>query len=137
MAPKKIKAIEENVKQTEHPAPQEIRDNKAIDFADWEKIDLRVAKVKKVEDIPNADKLYKLTLDVGSLGERIVCAGIKQHYAKDELKGKKLIYFSNLKPRLMKGIESQGMILAAVSEDKSKVIFITPEKDIKEGSKIE
>jgi methionyl-tRNA synthetase len=107
-----------------------------IEFADWEKLDLRVAKIKKIEDMEGADKLYKLTLDVGELGEKVVCAGIKQHYKKDELKGKKLVYFSNLKPRMMKGIESHGMILAAVSRDHSKVILIMPEKDIEAGAKI-
>ncbi len=109
---------------------------KAVDFKDWEKLDLRVAKIKKVEDIKDADKLYKLTLDVGELGRRIVCAGIKEHYAKDKLKDKRIIYFANLKPRTMRGIESQGMILAAVSKDHSKVILITPEKEIKEGSRV-
>ena len=83
------------------------------EFSDWEKLDLRVAEIKKVEEIKGADKLYKLTLDVGELRERIICAGIKKYYSKDELIGKKIIYFSNLKPRILKGIESQGMLLAA------------------------
>jgi methionine--tRNA ligase beta chain len=107
-----------------------------VNFSDWQKIDLRVAKIKKVETIEGADKLYKLTLDVGELGERIVCAGIKEHYSKEDLEEKNIIYFSNLDPRKMKGIESQGMILAAVSEDESKVILISPEKEIECGSKI-
>lgn len=107
-----------------------------VEFGDWEKLDLRVAQIKKVEDIEGADKLYKLTLDVGELGKRIVCAGIKQHYQKEELKNKKLVLFTNLKPRLMKGIESQGMILAAVNKDHSKVILLAPEKDIENGARV-
>jgi methionine--tRNA ligase beta chain len=108
-----------------------------IEFSDWQKIDLKVAEIKKVEDIEGADKLYKLTLDVGSdIGERIICAGIKEYYSKKELKGKKIVVFVNLKPRLMKGIESQGMLLAAVSENHSKVVLISPEKDIENGSRI-
>jgi methionine--tRNA ligase beta chain len=108
-----------------------------IEFSDWQKIDLRVAEIKKVEDIEGADKLYKLTLDVGSdIGERVICAGIKEHYSKKELKGKKIVVFVNLKPRLMKGIESQGMLLAAVSGDHSKVVLISPEKDIENGVRI-
>jgi len=108
-----------------------------IEFSDWQKIELRVAEIKKVEEIEGADKLYKLTLDVGKeIGKRIICAGIKEYYSKDELKGKKIIIFVNLKPRLMKGIESQGMLLAAVSEDHTKVVLNSPEKDIDEGCRI-
>ena len=88
-----------------------------VSFGDWEKLDLRVAEIKEVEEIEGADKLYKLILDVGEIGERIICAGIKEYYSKNELVGKKIIYFSNLKPRIMRGIESQGMLLAASTED--------------------
>jgi methionyl-tRNA synthetase len=107
-----------------------------INFLDWEKLDLRVAEIKKVEDIEGADKLYKLTLDVGELGKRIICAGIKEFYDKKDLNGKKIIYFSNLKPRMMKGIESQGMLLAASTENHNEVVLISPEKDIENGSRI-
>ena len=107
-----------------------------VEFPDFEKLDLRVAEIKKVEEIKGADKLYKLTLDVGELRERIICAGIKKYYSKDELIGKKIIYFSNLKPRMLKGIESQGMLLAASTEGHEKVVLISPEKDIENGSKI-
>jgi methionine--tRNA ligase beta chain len=108
-----------------------------IEFNEWQKIDLRVAEIKKVEDIPGADKLYKLTVDVGEeLGERVICAGIKQYYSKEELKGKKILVFVNLKPRLMKGIESRGMLLAGVSDDHSQVVLVCPEKDIENGVRI-
>jgi methionine--tRNA ligase beta chain len=108
-----------------------------VEFADWQKIDLRVAEIKEIEDIPEADKLYKLIVDVGEeLGERTICAGIKEYYSKEELQGKKIVVFVNLKPRLMKGIESQGMLLAGVSEDHSKVVLICPEKDIENGVRI-
>ncbi len=108
-----------------------------IEFDEWQRIDLRVAQIKGVEDIPGADKLYKLTLDVGSeVGERVICAGIKEYYSKEELKNKKIVVFINLKPRMMKGIESQGMLLAAVSEDHSEVVLVCPEKDIANGCRI-
>jgi methionyl-tRNA synthetase len=108
-----------------------------VNFSDWEKLDLRVGEIKKVEDIEGADRLYKLTIDLGKeIGKRTVCAGIKAHYSKDELKNRKVILFVNLVPRKLKGIESQGMILAAVSKDESKVILLAPEKDIEIGSKI-
>jgi methionyl-tRNA synthetase len=106
-----------------------------IEFNEWEKIDLRVAQIRKVEDIEGADKLYKLTINLGKeVGERTICAGIKQHYSKEELKGKKIIVFTNLAPRKIKGIESKGMLLAAVNEEHSKVILISPEKDIEAGA---
>jgi len=108
-----------------------------ISFSDWSKLDLRVAKIKKVEEIPGADKLWKLTLDVGDeIGERVVCAGIKEYYSEKELKGKKIIVFVNLAPRMMRGIESQGMLLAAVNEDESEVVLLSPEKDIVVGSRV-
>ncbi|MEJ2267696.1 MAG: methionine--tRNA ligase subunit beta [Nanoarchaeota archaeon] len=107
-----------------------------VEFSDWEKLDLRVAEIIEIEEIEGADKLYKLRLDVGQLGERIICAGIKPYYPKEDLKNKKIIYFSNLKPRKMKGIESQGMLLAASTKNHEKVVLICPEKDIKNGSRI-
>jgi methionine--tRNA ligase beta chain len=124
-----------------------------VEFNDWSKMDLRVAEIKSVEEIEGSDKLYKLTLDVGEIGERILCAGIKQHYSKEELEGKKIIMIVNLAPRKLRGIESQGMLLAAVNSDEStpqaypdkssakistkgNVILISPEKDIEVGSKV-
>jgi len=106
-----------------------------IDFKDWEKIDLRVGKIEEVKDIEGADKLYKLTISLGS-EKRTICAGLKKYYSKDELTGKKCVVFANLAPKKLKGIESHGMLLAAVSDDESKVILISPEKDILEGTKI-
>jgi methionine--tRNA ligase beta chain len=107
-----------------------------ISYEDFEKLDLRVAEIINVEEIPNADKLYKLTLDVDDLGERTVCAGIKQYYSRDELKGKKIILLANLAPRKLKGIESQGMILAASTENHKEVVLLSLETDIEVGSKI-
>ncbi len=108
-----------------------------VDFSSWEKIDLRVGKILKAEDIEGADKLYKLNIDLGKeLGKRTVCAGIKQHYSKEELKGKKIILFANLTPRKLKGIESQGMMLAAVNEKENEVVLLSPESDIEVGSRI-
>jgi methionyl-tRNA synthetase len=110
---------------------------KEVDFGDWEKLDLRVAEIESVEDIEGADKLYKLNLNVGvELGKRVICAGIKQYYSKENLVGKRIVYFSNLKPRKMRGIESQGMLLAASTENHEKVVLISPEKEIELGSRV-
>lgn len=103
-------------------------------FDDWQKIKLVVAEIINVEDIEGADKLWKLTLNGGNIGERTICAGIKQHYSKEELLNKKIIYFSNLTPRKLRGIESQGMLLAASNEDHSKIVLLAPESDIEPGS---
>lgn len=108
-----------------------------INFEDWAKLDLRVAQIMKVEEIEGADKLWKLTLDVGEeIGERTVCAGIKPYYKKEEIEGRKIIIIANLEPRKMKGVESQGMLLAAGNPNDSEIAFLTPEKDVPNGMKI-
>ena len=108
-----------------------------VNFDDWSKIDLRVAQIKEVEDIEGADKLWKLEVDLGKeIGKRTICAGIKEYYSKDELKGKKIVVFVNLTPRMMRGIESQGMLLAAGSKETNKCVLISPEKDIENGLRI-
>jgi methionine--tRNA ligase beta chain len=106
-----------------------------INYADFEKLDLRVAEIQNAEDIEGADKLYKLTI---SLGEevRTICAGIKQFYNHEELKGKKIIVLTNLEPRKLKGIESQGMLLAASNKDHTKVSLISPDQDMAPGDSI-
>jgi methionyl-tRNA synthetase len=106
-----------------------------ISISDFAKLDLRVGKILKIEDIEGADKLYNLTISLGD-EKRTILAGIKKHYSKEELLEKKVVIIANLEPRKMKGLVSEGMLLAALSEDESEVIFLTPEKDIKEGSKI-
>ncbi len=109
-----------------------------ISFSDWQKINLRVGKITKAEDIEGADKLYKLEVDLGkAIGKRILCAGIKQYYKKEDLKGRKIVVVENLQPRKMRGIESQGMLLAAVSDDESSVVLIKPKTDVIEGEKVE
>lgn len=128
--------IEENQKTIKEEKPEGIMTTNEVNFEDWSKLDLRIAEIEKVEDVSGADKLYKISLDVGELGKRIICAGLKPYYKKEELKGKKISYFSNLKPRNMKGIQSQGMLLAASSDNHEKVILISPEGDIPNGSRI-
>lgn len=106
----------------------------SVDFEDFDKLDLRVAEIEDVSDIEGADKLYKLSLDVGELGKRVICAGIKKFYSKDNLEGKKIVIIANLKPRMLRGIESKGMLLAASNKDRTKVVLLTPDSDIDAGS---
>ncbi len=108
-------------------------EDKTINFEDWSKLDLRVGKILKVEDIEGADKLYKLEVDIGS-EKRTLAAGIKEFYSKEELQGKKCVIFVNLEPKKLRGIESKGMILAA--DEDGKPTLIVPEKDVEVGSKV-
>lgn len=109
----------------------------SIDFQDWEKCDLRVGKITKVEDHPKADKLYTLSVNFGKeIGKRTIVAGLKQHYKKEELKNKKAVFIINLPQKEIRGIKSEGMTLASVNEDESIVCILQPEKDIEVGSKI-
>ena len=86
-----------------------------IDYADFEKVDLRVAKVLGAEAIPKSNKLLKLTIDMGE--NRTVVAGIAKDYKPEDIIGKKNVVVANLKPTKMMGIESQAMLLAADTED--------------------
>ena len=81
-----------------------------IKIEDFMKIDLRVAKIKEAIEVPEADKLIKLILDVGELGEKTVFAGIKSAYSLEELQDKFVVVVSNLKPRQMKFGLSEGFI---------------------------
>lgn len=105
-----------------------------VKFEDFKKLDIKVAQIKAIEEIPGADKLYKLTIDLGE--ERQLVAGIKQHYTPEELVGKKIAVVSNLEPRTIRGMLSHGMLLAASNIDKSKVVLLTLDKDLENGSSI-
>lgn len=117
---------------TDTPAPHE--DN-LITFDDFAKIDLRVAKVLEARPHPDADKLLVLQVDAGDERRQIV-AGIKGYYQPEDLVGKSIIIVKNLKPRKMRGEESQGMLLAASTEDRAQVILVTPMADIPPGAKV-
>jgi len=106
-----------------------------IPFANWQKLDLRVAKILDVKPHPNADKLYLLEVDLGT-EKRTLVAGLKAHYHPAVLKNKLCVVFTNLEPAEIRGIKSEGMILAAGNKDKSKVFILTPEQEIEPGSKI-
>ena len=105
-----------------------------IKYEDFEKLDLRVATVTKVEDHPNADKLYVLNIDLGN-EERTIVAGIKKYYTQEELIGKQIIVLANLGAAKLRGVESNGMLLA-VGDEKGKLFVLTPDGNIDNGSKI-
>ncbi len=95
-----------------------------------------MAEIKAAEEHPNADKLLVLKIDIGDGGEeRQLVAGIKECYSPEQLIGKKIIVVSNLAPAIIRGVESQGMLLAA--RDGKDIAVITTERDIKPGSKVQ
>mgnify|MGYP001566162860 FL=1 len=104
-----------------------------VSYNDWKKLDIRVGEITEVTDHPNADKLLVFKVDVGE--EKTIVAGIKNNYDKSELIGRKVVVFCNLAQRELRGIKSEGMILAAV--DGEDVCLLQPDNDIKNGAKIE
>jgi methionyl-tRNA synthetase len=105
-----------------------------ITFDYFEKVDLRVGKVVEAAQVPESKKLIKMKVDFG-VEKRQVIAGLLKYYKPEELVGKKCIFLLNLQKRMLAGLESQAMILAA--EDTSgNVSVLQPEKDVAEGSRI-
>lgn len=104
-----------------------------ITIDDFAKIDLRVAEIIDCEPVKKAKKLLKLTLDDGSGMPRIVCSGIAKWYAPDDLKGRRIVVVANLKPAVLCGVESQGMILAADDGEAARVLFVD---GVAPGSKV-
>lgn len=106
-----------------------------IQFDDFAKLDLRVATIKQAEPHPNADKLIVLQVDLGS-EQRQIIAGIRGYYEPEQLVGQQIVVVANLAPRMMRGLESRGMLLAAVSADHSSVILVSPEKAAEPGASV-
>ena len=104
-----------------------------ITIEEFQKLDLRTAKILEVEEHPNASKLYVLKISFGD-EERQIVAGIRPYYSKDDLIGRTIIVVKNLEPAVLRGVKSEGMLLAA--SDDENVILLTTEKEIKENAKI-
>lgn len=106
-----------------------------IQYEDFAKLDLRVARVVEAAAHPNADRLLVLKVDVGGEQRQIV-AGIRGYYEPEQLVGKLIVVLKNLAPRAMRGVESQGMLLAASTDDRAQVIVLSPSAEIAPGSKV-
>ena len=104
-----------------------------VKFEDFKKLNLRIAKILKVEDHPNADKLYLITVSTGE-AEKTVVAGIKPFYKKEELEGRSVVIVDNLEPATIRGVVSNGMILA--TKDGELLAVLIPEKAVKIGSPV-
>ncbi len=108
-----------------------------ITYDDFAKLGLRVAEIIEAENHPNADKLICLKIDLGT-EQRQIIAGIRGTYEPAELIGKQIVVVANLAPRKMRGLESQGMLLAAHAQNESatSLVLITTEKPITPGAEV-
>ncbi|MHA2306308.1 MAG: methionine--tRNA ligase [Candidatus Hodarchaeales archaeon] len=126
----KIKILEKTEEKVVSGQEQSI-----IPFKDFQKLDIRIGTITSAEKVPKADKLLKLKVDLGSeIGERQLVAGIATHRNIDDLIGKKITVIVNLEPATIRGIRSEGMLLAAVKG--KKLGLITPDTDIPNGSRV-
>jgi len=118
-----------------------------IEYSDFQKLDIRVAEVLTAEAVEKTDRLVKLTLDIGEENPATVVAGIREHYTPEQLVGRKVVYIVNLKPRKLRGIMSQGMVLAAfvaaTSEPNTGTLaeeellsLLTLDRDLPAGAKV-
>ena len=105
-----------------------------IGIEEFGRLDLRVARVVKVERHPNAEKLLKLQIDVGGQ-ERQIVAGIAPYYEPEHLEGRLIVVVANLKPARLRGLESQGMLLAATGPDGVPHV-LGPDGEVPPGSKV-
>ncbi|MGB9812949.1 MAG: methionine--tRNA ligase [Thermovenabulum sp.] len=134
----RIEKAQESSKDKNNDNNKEIKEQKGeenniITIDDFSKVELRIAEVVEAEKIEGADKLLKLQVKIGEEKRQIV-AGIAKYYSPEELIGKKIVVVANLKPARLKGVESQGMLLAASTQDKLSII--TVERDIPSGAKV-
>jgi len=104
-----------------------------VSIEDFEKLELKVGQIKDVADHPNADKLYVVTVDLGDKTKQLV-AGIKISYKKEDLVGKQVVVVDNMSPAVLRGVESQGMILAA--SDETGIAIVSPQREVKLGSTV-
>ena len=104
-----------------------------ITIEEFRKLELKVGTIKSAETHPNADKLLVLKVDLGS-EERQIVAGIRAHYQPEELVGRQVVVVANLETAKLRGLESQGMVLAA--SDGDRIVILTPEKQVSPGAKV-
>jgi methionyl-tRNA synthetase len=121
---------------TEADAVKNATGDGLIEITDFAKVDLRVGEVRTAERIPKADKLLLLTVDIGEEKPRQILAGIAEHYEPEQLVGRKIVIVANLKPRKLRGHESQGMLLAASIGEEGKPVIATFTEDVPNGARL-
>jgi methionyl-tRNA synthetase len=105
-----------------------------ITFEEFKKLDARVGTVTQVERVPRTEKLYKILVDLGSLGMRQTVSSLVGYYEPQDLKGKRVVFLYNLKPTKFAGEVSQGMLLAA--EQEKALALLTTDREIANGAKV-
>ena len=106
-----------------------------LNFETFMEVDLRVGKISAVEDHPNADRLFVVTLEDGTDEGRTICAGLKEYYTPEQMVGKTVVFVANLKPRPLRGVTSEGMMLAA-DDGEGNVKIVTVDGEISTGSQV-
>lgn len=102
-----------------------------VTYDDFAKLEIKIAKIMAAEKVENTEKLLKLSIKIGE-ETRTIVAGIAKSYAPEDLLGKKIVVLANLEPRIIKGIESKGMLLAASDNP----VLLVPDKDVEDGTRV-
>ena len=131
---KRLQMAADSSDKKEEDSKKKEKQMERINFETFKKIELRVAKVLEAEKVEKADKLLKLQIDLGEEKRQII-AGVAEHYSPEELVGKQIVVVANLEPAIIRGVESNGMLLAATDET-GKLSVLIPQKEMAEGAKI-
>lgn len=107
-----------------------------IQYEDFSKLDIRIGTVVKCENVPKSEKLLKLTVNFGELGEKQILTGMAKWYSAEDFENKQFPFLLNLEPRKMMGLESQGMILGIGLDTNKKPIFLHPSEEVDNGDGI-
>jgi methionyl-tRNA synthetase len=115
---------------------QAAEEKKYIEIDDFAKVDLRVGEILTAERVPKSDKLLRFTVDVGEAEPRQILAGIAEHYEPEKMVGRKVVIVANLKPRKLRGFESQGMVVAASVGDEGRPVVASFIEDVPNGARL-
>lgn len=107
-----------------------------INIEDFLKVEIRVGQILKVEEVEGSEKLYRLEVDFGEVESRQVLSGIKKYFSVEDLMNKQFAFITNLEARKIMGLESQAMILAGGDKEGGELALMTPNKKIKNGSRL-
>jgi methionyl-tRNA synthetase len=125
---------EAEAKNKKSASKKSAQEKDEIEFEDFQKLDMRIGKIKEVHAVQGADKLLRVLVDIGGEEPRQVVAGMAEHFSAEDLAGRQVVVVANLKPRKLRGVESRGMILAV--KDKGKMELLTPSGDMPPGSRV-
>jgi methionyl-tRNA synthetase len=117
------------------PTPAPATDSPKISIEDFAKVEMRTGEIKAAERVPGATKLLKLQVDIGSEIRQVV-AGIAEYYEPEKLIGMKVVIVANLQPRKLRGVESNGMIVAASPGDQGRPVLVTFNEDVPNGARL-